>query len=422
VTATVPRVRRRILLVAYYYPPLNSIGARRPAALAKWLRRRGHEVTVLTSLHSGLGADDCASRVVRTRDLLTTRLNWRRGAAAAAAQGNATWSPGPGFWGSLVVPDIQLVSWMPFAVAAALRLERELGYDAVVTSSPLESAHAVGLALRRRGVPWIVDLRDGWRFEAPRGEFPLAAQRRIDDALERLVVARADAIVMVTEPLSDDLRRRYGVTVETITNGFDPDDSSSPGPAPVVPDPAKLTLAHTGSVSGRQTLRPLLEGLARLAAADPTVHERVELVLAGRQTEEQRALYAQPAFAPFIRHAGFLPRDEALALQRSADVLVLVTSGIRRGEATGKLFEYLAAGRPILVLGAGSAGGDIVTNARAGIAIPTGDADAAEEVLRRLLADGLPNPPAAARAPYAYPAIAERYEALIERTIAARSG
>ena len=102
-----------------------------------------------------------------------------------------------------------------------------------------------------------------------------------------------------------------------------------------------------------------------------------------------------------------------MALQRSADVLLLVTSGSRTGEATGKLYEYLAAGRPILVLGAGSAAGTIVTEAGAGLAVPTHDAAAAETALRRILDGGLPAPPAAARAPYAYPAIAERYERLI---------
>jgi glycosyltransferase involved in cell wall biosynthesis len=411
----------RILLVAYFYPPLNIIGARRPAALAKWLRRRGHDVTVLTSKQSGSGADPGPSRLLRTRDLLATRLNWRgESLKVVTGASDAAWEPGANFWGAIFVPDVQLISWMPFAVEAALRLHRGHRFDAVITTSPLESAHAAGMALQRRGVPWVADLRDGWRFEAPRDEWPLGLQRRFDDALERLVVRRADAVVTVSEPLSADLRRRHGIAVETITNGYDPDDAMAAGGSPPL-DPRKLTLAHTGGLGAERTLRPVLEALARLGENDPGLAGRVELVLAGARTAQERKMYADPAFAPYVRPLGFLPRPDSVALQHAADVLVLVTSGVRTGEATGKLFEYLAAGRPILVLGAGSAAGDLVTRAGAGLAIPTNDTDAAEAALRRILDGGLAAPAPEARAPFAYPALAERYEQVLESARARRA-
>jgi glycosyltransferase involved in cell wall biosynthesis len=262
-------------------------------------------------------------------------------------------------------------------------------------------------------------MRDGWRYEAPREDWPLAAQRWLDGQLERAVLSRADEVVMVTEPLSEDLRRRRGLHVETITNGFDPDDYDGIGPVDSPADPAKLTLAHTGGLGHKQSLRPLLEALVRISHDEPALHERVELLLAGQRTAEQRALHAEPAFAPFVRYVGFVSRPTALAIQRSADVLVLITSGERRGEATGKLFEYLAARRPILLLGTGNAAADIVIDAGAGIAIPTHDTDVAEAALRRILDGRLPDPPPSSRERYAYPVLAERYEHLIEHVIAA---
>ena len=414
-------VPRRILLVAYYYPPLNSIGARRPAALAKWLRRRGHDVTVLTSVNSGAHPDDDAASVVRTPDLLATRLNWRgQSHAVATGQLDAPWNPDRGLWGSIFVPDVQLVSWVPFALATARRLHRERRFDAVITTSPVESVHSAGLALRLAGVPWVADLRDGWRFEAPREDWPLTWQRRLDALLERATLRRADEIVMVTEPLSEDLRRRRGLAVETITNGFDPDDESLAATTTPV-DQAKLTLAHTGGLGRRQALEPLLEALARIAREEPSLPDRLEVLLAGQRTAEQQQLHARPEFAPFIRHVGFVSRPEALAIQRGADVLVLITSGERRGEATGKLFEYLAARRPILLFGVDNAAADIVMRAGAGIAIPTNDADAAEAALRRILAGDLPTRSPGAADRYAYPAITARYEQVIERAIAGRA-
>lgn len=414
--------RRRILLVAYYYPPMNIIGARRPFALAKWLRRRGHEVTVLTSLQTGRGPDEASSRLVRTRDLLTSRMNWRgKSLEVVTGQSDAAWDQRPSVWGSIFVPDVQLISWMPFAVIAGLRLHKRVGFDAVITTSPLESAHAVGLALRRRRVPWIADMRDGWRFEAPREEWPLRAQRRLDDAFERVVVRNASEVVTVSRPLSEDLRRRHGIAVETITNGFDPEEMVASDPPAGSIDPRKLTLVHTGGLGAERTLRPVLEALAGMSAQDKTLHERIELVLAGAQTEQERAMYADPRFAPFVRHLGFVSREQAMALQRAADMLLLVTSGVRSGEVTGKLFEYLAAGRPILVLGKSSAAADIVVRAGAGTAIAVRDTEAAEAALRTVLDGGMPMPRSSASAPYAYPALAARYEQILERAIAQQS-
>jgi glycosyltransferase involved in cell wall biosynthesis len=410
-------VRRRVLLVAYFYPPLNSIGVRRPYALAKWLRRRGHEVTVLTSVQSGTAPDDAAQGVVRTRDLLATRLNWRGDSMrTVTGQSDATWDPDPGVWGKIFVPDVHVVSWMPFLAATALWLHRRHRFDAVISTSPLEVAHAAGLSLRR--VPWIADFRDGWRYEAPRADWPLALQRRLDDALERLVVKRADVVVTVSQPLSDDLRRRHGIAVETVTNGFDPDDESGVGTLPPgAVDPAKVTFVHTGGLGSERTLRPLLEALARM---EPELSGRVEIVLAGQQTVEERGMYAEPAYAPYVRHLGYVERPTALTLQRAADVLVLVTSGARTGEVTGKLFEYLAAGKPILALAGGSAAGTILGEAKAGIVIPTHDTGAAEHALRRILGGELDSLPEGPHSAFGYPAIAERYEGLIERAIAAR--
>lgn len=414
--------RRRILIVAYYYPPRNITGARRPHALAKWLRRAGHEVAVVTSANMGPAVRGEETALVQARDLLATRLNWRPQSldVVTGKAPQAAWAGRATAWGLIVVPDIQLISWMPFAAVAAARLARRFRPDVVITTSPVESAHGVGLALQRLGIPWIVDLRDGWCFESPREPWPLGAQRRLDRILERLVVRRADAVVTVTEPLSQELSRRLGVPVETITNGFDPDDEPAELPAADL-DPRKLSLVHTGSLGRERTLVPVLDALVRLAAEDPAVRDRVEVVVAGPQTAEEQALYARADVAPFVRHVGFLDRPASLALQRRADLLLLVTTGVRTGEATGKLFEYFAAGRPILVLGDRSAAATMVEEAAAGWAIPPRDADAAERALRRLLSGDVPTPPDAARASYLYPALAERYAALIERTVARRA-
>ena len=111
-----------------------------------------------------------------------------------------------------------------------------------------------------------------------------------------------------------------------------------------------------------------------------------------------------------MRHVGNLERVEALRLQREADGLLLLTAGTRRGEATGKLFEYLGAERPILVLGDDSEAARIVLGAGAGVAAPSADPEAIATALERL-PEGVP---AAAPRAYSYPELARRYAELVE--------
>src|SRR5439155_22311733 len=120
--------------------------------------------------------------------------------------------------------------------------------DCVITTSPPVSAHLLGLRLARLGIPWIAEFRDGWRFERPWGDWPLRAQRALDDRLEQQVVRRADAVVAVPSPIAEDLERRYGRSVSLITNGFDPEDVDEGGNGRAgLLDPQRLSIVHTGS-------------------------------------------------------------------------------------------------------------------------------------------------------------------------------
>jgi len=179
-------------------------------------------------------------------------------------------------------------------------------------------------------------------------------------------------------------------------------------------DSKRHSFVHTGrlSLSG-VSLRPLLDGL-RLASVESD--DRFEVVFAGSVTEEERLQLAAPDLAETVRFAGWLERERALALQRAADTLLLVTEGAgRRSVATGKLFEYLAAGRPILVLGDQTEAARIVAEAVAGIAAPADDPRAIAEAVRSAVVEPLAAPAAEGRRDYAYPVLVERLAGVIER-------
>jgi glycosyl transferase family 4 len=405
---------RRILLVAPISPPTTLSAAHRITGMARYLSRLGHEVTVLTSVVSGSGPVPGAARTIRTRDLMVSPLNWRRANfAAVTGTGDAGYDASPSMFASLIVPDLELVGWVPFALARAWGVAA----DCVITSAPPHSGHLVGLALQARGMPWVADFRDGWRFEPTRPRFPLAAQRAADAVLERLVARRADAVVGVTPPITQDLRDRLGADAVTITNGFDPfEETGADGwQPPLAAD--RHSLVYTGSLSyAGNSPEPLLLALDRLGSA---ARERLEVVVAGPTTPDERDALA----ARGVRLLGRLARDRTLALQRGADGLVLFAGDHRPSVATGKLYEYLAADRPILVIGGRSVAADIVRTTGSGTAASADDPAAIARALAAMIeADARPGGDRAViEDRYGYPSLARAMAEQVERAIAMRA-
>jgi hypothetical protein len=417
--AHVPR-GRSILLIAQLTPPSPLVGARRPGAIAKYLGLAGHRVTVLTSIAAGTGPVPGARRVVRTRDLLSSRLNWRRAnLETLQGQRQETYAQAS-LLERLVVPDLSVMGWAPFALPRALALLREESFDGVVTTSPPASAHVIGAALRSLGTPWIADLRDGWTFDPPRPAWPTRLQAATDAMLERTVLRRADRIFAVTRPIASDLERRLGVPVTVLTNGFDPDERPAQNVPPL--DPARHSLVHTGrmSVVGRSPMA-FFQGLHEYLRRRPDGAQRLEVVLAGPVSAEQQALLADDRLEALVRSVGSLERPQTLALQRHADTLLVLVEGndVRpsRSVATGKLFEYLAARRPVLVLGEDSEAARIVRDAGAGVAARGDDPGVIASALERLVDQGLETPRKAVDQ-YAWPALIRRLEGEIEALLA----
>lgn len=405
---------RSILLVAQVAPPSTLVAARRVAGFTKYLARLGHRVTVLTSSVSGDGSIEGAAGVVRTGDLMLTPLNWRRRHFRAFAGEETGGYVKPSVLERVVVPDVALATWLPYALPRALRLARER-FDVVVTSAPPQSAHFVGLALKRRGLRWIADFRDGWRFEPHGAEWPTGLQRHVDTALEQQVVRRADAAIAVTEPIAEDLRRRFGARVEVITNGFDPEDPVGNGTSAWL-DPTRVSLVHTGRIeAARSSLAPLLAALRLLRIAHPSSAERLELVLAGPLSADEQRLVAAPDLRSSVRALGQLPRPEVLALQRAADWLLVITEGDRRKSvATGKLFEYLAAGKPVLVLGEGTEAARIAADAGPSVVVSAVDPRAIAGGLQQVHESEIGPPSPGNVEQYSYPVLAARLAELIE--------
>jgi glycosyltransferase involved in cell wall biosynthesis len=415
-----------ILFVAYFYPPCRDTGAQRPAAMVKWLRRLGHRVTVLTTSAYGALPDDVDEAIVRAADAQLWRARLRGKDRVDALYDSDTYAGKPHPLSKILVPEPLVAAWAPFARRRALSLAKAQRFDCAITSSPPESAHLIGRALRRREVPWVADIRDAWTFEPLRPPFPTGLQRRLDERIERRWLGAADVVACVSQPAIDDLKGRLGIDPVLIPNGWDPDlgpeDPGPPEPVDPLPlaDPDRASLVYTGRFGsyGRDP-GPLVEALATLAREQPQVAERLELVIAGPLTEDERRLLSTDVSPARIVLRGSLDRVQALALQRGADALLLLASRARSQLLNIKLFEYLAAGRPIMALARGTEAGRVAAELGAEV-VEADDVAAIRGALSRLAAGELRPPrPDAVRA-FTYPAPAERMveavEAAIERS------
>ncbi len=349
--------------------------------MATHLRRLGHEVLVITS--SVAGRIDGETEVIRTPDLMSSPALRRVLGARPTSRDSPPGYLAPTPHERILVPDPKLVGWVPGALAAARRVLSRQPIDCLITTSPFESTHLIGLALGRRRPPWVVDLRDGWTFDPWKPALPLPAQRRLDAWLERLVLHHADAVAASPRAVAADVRRRFGRAAYHIGDGWDPE--LEPQLARVQGPRANsslVILAYTGTLwrADGQDPTPVLEALRRIRAANHGRGGQLELVVAGPLSSVEARRLREHCPDGAVRHVGFLPRIEAVALQRTADALLLIGSH-QRDVVTGKLFEYLAAGRPIVTLPDDNEAAAIVRETGTGVAVPLANPGAIERAL-----------------------------------------
>lgn len=380
---------RHILIVAYLYPPCNVVSAQRPAGLRNAFVSAGIRTTVLTSEISGSQEDDAAERVVRAGDLRTrfaTQYQTLVGYGDSSLAGRTK----PRWWTNYIVPDPTAVSWFPQALVHLLRLIRSDRPDAVVTTSGPESSHLLGLVASFFGIRWVADYRDGWLRDTRRP----ALLRPLDRGLERWVARRATLVTAVNDVIAAEVTSRHGVPAFTISNGFDRTilgDASDEHPTL---DPTRFSLVHTGTLAididetvlhrGRDA-RALLDALMLLLAEDSEFATRFELVVAGPISDDERAVLTRGDLGKVVRVLGRLPRARALGLQQASDGLLLIPGGA--GATTAKIFEYLAACKPIFaVTEDDSVAAELLQEAGGHTIADAKDAETLAEALRAYLA------------------------------------
>ncbi len=275
--------------------------------------------------------------------------------------------------GNFFIPDARR-GWNRYALPVARNLIEKYHIKNLVTTSPPHSTQLIGLKLKAEfELNWVADLRDPWTdiYYYPLMYHTPCAKKR-DKKLERQVLQSADAVVAV----SDAIKNLYLSKLDTaeqakfhvIPNGFDEEDFTG------VFEPRKnrdFTITYTGTMAENYHIETFLRVLGEIS------DKGVRLRFVGRVAEKYKSLLRDSelgdkvVFVPHVKHA------EAVRYMVSSDLLLLAIPDVpdNEGILTGKLFEYLASGVP--VLGVGPVNGDaarIIRECDAGKMFDYGDA------------------------------------------------
>jgi glycosyltransferase involved in cell wall biosynthesis len=281
----------------------------------------------------------------------------------------------------LLVPD-ENVSWNLTAIPAALRIVKREEIDVVVTTSPPSSVHLVGAAVKRAtGVPWVADLRDSVVAHPHRDAERLLvrAKEQGEHAIARLIVRNADAIVTVSDAIADEVREREPRgPVVTIANGSDFDDFAGLEHT----QSERFRITHAGSFFGKRDPRPFLTAVKQSGLDDVVVRFLGDFRSTDREWAEQLDLGDRLELIPYA------PRRRSLELQRDSEALLLLipeAGGRGKGVLSGKVFEYLAAERPIFaVVPPDGAAAGLIRETGAGVVVAPDDVDGMAGALRGL--------------------------------------
>ncbi|MCU0642766.1 MAG: glycosyltransferase [bacterium] len=382
---------KKVLLLCYYFPPMGMGGTQRSAKFVKYLPQFNWEPIVITVKNVRYYAHDNSllqeigdPKIIRTESLDPLRLSAWLNRTKALEKPHSPSDTRKGILnilnriisGWLLIPDSKIL-WLPFAIYQAIKIINKNHIQVIYTTSPPHSAHIGGMAIKLiTGVKWIADFRDDWTGGESQSS-PTLLHTFINRLLEKFVLKYADQVIGMCEHLTTNLFNKSG-TIEmrgkftTIMNGYDPEDFSdllnfSPN--------ACFTITHCGSISKVSDPEPFLKAMQNLFQNYPELTNKIQVQFIGMDIFSRlQELVTNLELKPYIKPIRYLPHREALKeVMRSHLLLLTIFKKTDEEIITGKLFEYLASGKPILLISSEGEVARIVRKLKQGSVVPNDD-------------------------------------------------
>lgn len=407
--------RRRLLIIAYRYPPNPAIGARRPGKLAKYLTDFGWEPIIVTDCNPSWKQRNVSGSV--KQPTLTRKLALNAPGMGRIVRWLGRCKANDLCW-MIWRPEWYAYHWSQLAKKLAEHLCRSHGIDAIWTTAPPFTSHLIGLYLKQRlDLPWIADYRDPWTTAIVRS-WPTKWHFRMEERWESSVVRWADAVTCVTPTACQKLSQKFpedATKVHFLSNGYDPEDYP---PSTELPRYDILHIGYAGTLApwtakqqspyGR-LLRPILgklvyqPGQHDLSAHSPlylfravrtfidqfpSYRNRVRITLIGDVAKENMELAHSMGLDGHVTFTGRLSLDRALNELSKCNLFFLpmrVVHNARGYDMSGKLYDYVALRRPILALTNPGDISDFLTEHRLGWCLDPYDDRRVAELFKTIL-------------------------------------
>ena len=357
---------KKVLIITYYWPPSGGSGVQRWLKYVKYLKGFGVEPIVLTvdpldavypNIDPSLKKDvpkDIEIHFSRAKSPLNLYKKIRKkpipkSGFAGESKPNILDTVFRFIRGNFYIPDARK-GWNKSAYRVAKEIIIKNNIDTIITSSPPHSTQLLGLKLKQdMKVKWICDLRDPWTdlfYNKDLHQTFIA--KRIDKKHEKNCLESANELIVVSKTISNQLVKSYNEIaskMNILPNGYDPDDFKQV--KEITTD--NKYISYIGSLGEIYPVEKFIKAFKKLCLNEPDW----KLRFVGNISESTKNMIKKNELESSVEFSSYRPHHEAIEFMLSSDILLLIIPKLEenKGILTGKIFEYIASGTPIILIG-----------------------------------------------------------------------
>ncbi len=364
---------KKVLIITYYWPPSGGAGVQRWLKFVKYLRDFGWEPVIFTPENpEAPSTDESLLKDVPDGIEIIKNKIWEpytfykkftgkkssekiQAGFIAEKENKFQLLENIAVWlrGNLFIPDARKF-WIKPSVKLLAKYLKNNPVDLIVSTGPPHSAHLIALKLKKRfDIPWLADFRDPWTNIDFYKDLKLSKRAdRIHHKLEREVLEKADAITVISKGMEIDFQSKFKRQYHIIPNGFDDDDMVHAGISPEDYPQDKFVLAHVGSLNKDRNPLNLWKVLKELVDEDSRFASLLEIRNVGKLDINALNTLKKYGLNKYLNKISYLSHQEVIAQQQRATILLLLVNRTPNAKliVTGKIFEYLISGRPVLCI------------------------------------------------------------------------
>ena len=356
---------KRVLVITYYWPPAGGPGVQRWLKFVTYFKEFGIDpiVFIPDNPHYPITDESIGSELPEGIQIIRFPIKEPYGFANLISKKKIT-QVSSGIitkqkqsvlekvllWirGNFFIPDAR-IGWVKPSINFLRNFIADHHVEAIITSGPPHSLHLIGKSLKEEtGIKWVADFRDPWTTIHYHKSLRLAKRaKKKHIALESEVLTKADHIVVTSATTKKEFQKITQTPIEVITNGYDSNDNFK------LNLDIKFTLSHIGTLLSNRNPIVLWEALSELCSENPEFSKDLLIQLAGSVSDAILISIQKYGLMDQCIVLGYLSHQKAIQLQYNSQVLLLIEMNLPETKAIipGKLFEYLAAKRPILAIG-----------------------------------------------------------------------